>query len=734
MGRIRILSDDIANKIAAGEVVERPASVAKELLENALDAGATELRVETEAGGSRLLKITDNGHGMGRDDAMLAFERHATSKLRDADDLAAIHTLGFRGEALPSIAAVSRLTLITRERDSESGTIVEINGGRVRRCEDIATATGTSISVEDLFYNVPARKKFLRSEQTELAHIGTLLTHYSLAHPEKAFELRHAGRTLLDVSPVTSLRDRLYQVFGGQTLAELVDLGETTRELSVMPPMPPPWKRKPDDPPPQAVRKEFKLRGFISAPHIQKTNRNSIYLFVNGRLIRDKLIMHALTGAYHNLIPSDAFPFAALFLDMPADEVDVNVHPAKTEVRFHHRSFVHDLVQDTLRDCLMASRPAASAPVPEVLGMPRPVDFSQATNAPDGQPATGLPSEASPSPGAHIPTGPPIDFRSPAQPGSQLPYTEFSQRELDAAFASRVDFSSASAPGESRPGGPLASHPATPVFGGKSAQAGYHPPLHFGEFSLKREPGPPARLPFGVPTPEETAAKAALSIDAAPFNGSEGESVAAAYRALRSEELENLEALKRLRPIGQLKNSFIIAVGEDGLWLIDQHIAHERILFEKILEGFARGQVESQRLLIPLVVELSVGAELDYASIEAELRALGFDSEPFGPRTIAIKAAPADLPFSEIEGMIREVLEKPDADWRQRSPEDIRRDLAASMACKASVKINMPLEQNKMEWLLRTLADTRYPMTCPHGRPIALRYATNEILKAFHRI
>lgn len=730
MGRIRILSDEIANKIAAGEVVERPASVAKELLENALDAGATEIRVEAEAGGSRLLKISDNGHGMGRDDAMLAFERHSTSKLRDAEDLASIQTLGFRGEALPSIAAVSRLTLISRDKNSDSGTVVEINGGRVRRCEDIATPVGTSIAVADLFYNVPARKKFLRSEQTELAHIGTLLTHYSLAHPEKSFELRHGGRALLDVSPVETLGERLYQVFGGQTVQELVDLGEHGRELSVTPPMPPPWKRTAGDPPPQPELKQFSLRGYISGPHIQKANRNAIYLFVNGRLIRDKLIMHALNSAYHNLIPRDAYPFAALFLECPADEVDVNVHPAKTEVRFHHRTFVHDFIQDTLRDCLMANRPTAPAPAPQVMGEMRRIDFgADPTGQSLSSEAAGWPEDASPNPGTQNPTGPPLDFRSPAQPGSALPYTEFSQRELDAAFASRVDFSPAS-----RSGGPLASHHAVPVFGGKAAQAGYHPPLQFGEFSLRQQPGPPPRLPFGQNAQADDGAEPAPEIDAAPFAGAESEGVEAAYRQLVSQESQNLEALRGLRPIGQLKHSFIIAVDEEGLWLIDQHIAHERILFEKVLEGFARGRMESQRLLIPLVVELSAGAQLDYASIEGELRALGFDTEPFGPRTLSVKAAPADLPFSEIEGLIREVLERPDADWRTRSPEDIRRELAASMACKASIKINTPLDQAKMEWLLRTLAETRYPMTCPHGRPIALRYATNDILKAFHRI
>lgn len=710
MGRIQILSDDIANKIAAGEVVERPASVAKELLENALDAGATEIRVEAEAGGSRLLKVSDNGEGMGRDDAMLAFERHSTSKLREAEDLVAIRTLGFRGEALPSIASVSRLTLISREKQSDAGTIVEINGGRVRRCEDIAAPVGTSIAVADLFYNVPARKKFLRSEQTELAHIGTLLTHYSLAQPEKSFELRHGGRILLEVSPVATLGERLYQVFGGQTLKQLVDLGEHRRELSVMPPLPPPWKRNAEDPPPQPALKQFTLRGYISGPHIQKANRNAIYLFVNGRLIRDKLLMHALNSAYHNLIPSDAYPFAALFLECPADEVDVNVHPAKTEVRFHHRSFVHDFVQETLRESLMANRPAAPAPAPRVLG-----GFRHEPSARDAAPPAS--------------DGAPIDFRTAPQPGSTLPYTEFSQRELDAAFISRVDFSPQIARSERTADSDAAIPPGTTRSG-----TAYHPPLQFGEFSSKPRHVSPEGTPHPDAVPTATGTSANTVIDATPLTGAESVNVTAAYQELVSFEAPTLEALRNLRPIGQLKQSFIIAVGEDGVWLIDQHIAHERILFEKVLEGFARGGVEAQRLLIPLVVELSAGAQLDYASIEQELRALGFDTEPFGPRRLSVKAVPADLSLSDAESLIREVLEQPDADWRGRSPADIRRALAASMACKAAIKINTPLDQTKMEWLLRTLAETCYPMTCPHGRPIALHYGVNDILKAFHRI
>ena len=265
MGRIRILSDTIANKIAAGEVVERPSSVVKELLENSLDAGSSEIRVETEAGGRKLIRLTDNGIGMMRDDALLAFERHATSKLADVKDLLSIATLGFRGEALPSIASVSRLTLETRAREEVSGTAVEIAGGKLLRCDEAALVGGTAITVRDLFFNVPARKKFLRSDQTEVAHIASLVTHYSLAHPSKSFSLRHNQSELLNTTPVATLRERVFQVFGSQTLEDLLDLGDLTRNLAI--PM------EPDEAP---LTRRFRLRGFVSGPQVQKLNRNSV--------------------------------------------------------------------------------------------------------------------------------------------------------------------------------------------------------------------------------------------------------------------------------------------------------------------------------------------------------------------------------------------------------------------------------------------------------------------------
>src|SRR6266850_973305 len=351
MGRIRVLPDQIANKIAAGEVVERPASVLKELLENSLDAGGTRFRIEIENGGRRLIRIADDGCGMSRDDAMLAFERHATSKLRDVKDLLSISTLGFRGEALPSIASVSRLLLETRSPEETTGALVEIAGGKMLRCDEAALAAGTSIAVRDLFFNVPARKKFLRSDQTELAHIASLVTHYSLAHPRKAFQLRHGAGALLDVTPVETLRERVYQVFGNQTLDDLTDLGMIERELEVVAPE-------------EHESRVFCVRGFVSSPQVQKLNRNSIFLFVNGRLIRDRLLLHALSAAYHNLMPAACYPFALLFLDCDCEEVDVNVHPSKTEVRFRHGSFVHDFVRDSIRNKLIASRPASSLPLP----------------------------------------------------------------------------------------------------------------------------------------------------------------------------------------------------------------------------------------------------------------------------------------------------------------------------------------------------------------------------------
>jgi DNA mismatch repair protein MutL len=633
MGRIRVLSDNVANKIAAGEVVERPASVVKELLENSLDAGATEFRLDVEAGGRRLIRLADNGSGMMRDDALLAFERHATSKLSDVKDLLSIATLGFRGEALPSIASVSRLQLETRAAEETAGTLVEIAGGKILRCEDVALAGGTIVTVRDLFYNVPARKKFLRSEPTEIAHVASLMTHYSLAHPGKSFRLRHNGSDLLDVSPVESLRERVYQVFGSTTLEDLLDLADHERGL--------PFAAEDD----QAVSRHFRLRGFVSGPQVQRLNRNSIYLFVNGRLIRDRLLLHAISAAYHNLMPPACYPFALLFLDCDPEEVDVNVHPSKTEVRFRHGSLIHDFVRDTIRDVLMEQRPVSR-------------------------------------------------ISSPSQPAA-LPYSEFTQRLENMELVA----------------------PALPLAG---APVLLEDPSALPEFKLRRPPSPAPRFEFADAPPSQ---KLAIPDTHGPL-----------FPDAILPEPESLEALRDLRPLGQIHDSFIIAAGRDGLWIIDQHVAHERILFEQVLAARSRNAVETQGLLMPLVISLTPAQQLEYARIADELNSLGFDTEPFGNRTIAVKSAPAGLGAADIEKVVFEILEISERELRKASVDDLRRAMAASIACRAAIKINMRLEPAKMDWLLRTLAQTSSPMSCPHGRPIALRYATRDILKSFHRI
>jgi DNA mismatch repair protein MutL len=662
VGRIRILPDQVANKIAAGEVVERPASVVKELLENSLDADSPSFRVDVESGGRRLIRVADEGSGMLRDDALLAFERHATSKLRDVKDLLSIATLGFRGEALPSIASVSRLLLETRSPEETTGTRIEIAGGKMVRCEEAALAGGTVVTVRDLFYNVPARKKFLRTEQTELAHIASLVTHYSLAHPEKTFRLSSGANELLHVTPVATLAERVYQVFGSQVLEDLVEIGVREKELLLPPPSVPPsqaiaeYRSEPEESP---VRL-FRLKGFFSRPQVQKANRNSIYIFVNGRLIRDRLLLHALAAAYHNLMPPAAYPFALLFLECDAEEVDVNVHPSKTEVRFRHGSFVHDFVRDTIRERLIESRPAPS--------------FSPAPR----------PSNA-------------------IQPAAQLPYSEFSQMLANEAAPESIAETGAE------------SAPALP------------------DFTLRPAAGPAPRLDFSAPAIEIAPAQGVGSPPAgrlARHRDTHGQFPAG---AIPPPEM-SLSVLSDLRPLGQIHESFIIAAGRDGLWIVDQHVAHERILFEQVLKQRAAGRVEMQRLLMPLILQLTPEQQIDYARIADELHASGFETEPFGNRTIAVKAAPAAVSPTDLEKILFEILETAETELRNVSLEDLRRGICASIACQAAIKINTRLDAQKMEWLLRALAATDCPMSCPHGRPIALQYPTREILKAFHRI
>ena len=653
MGRVKILPVKVANQIAAGEVVERPASVCKELLENSLDAGATRIRIEIQSGGRRLIRVADNGHGMLLDDALVAIERHGTSKLRELGDLLAIPTLGFRGEALPSIGSVSRLLLETQYTGEETGAIVEINGGKIADVREEALNPGTTVTVRNLFYNVPARRKFLRTEQTELSHIVQLVTHYSLAHCDKSFTLSNEHSTLLNVTPVETLRERIYQIFGGDTLDELVEMAPVERRLQVAgSPVPPTLAvRAYREGRPETTEHEFRLRGFFSEPQVHKRSRNSVFIFVNNRLIRDKVILKAISSAYYNFMPSGSFPFALMFLDLSPEEVDVNVHPSKTEVRFRHQSFVYDFVRDSIRACLEKSKPASQLPPPQTV-------VEAADDAPQSETVV---TDERPTPDEAF------LLRPDAPPPARF---DFNSDDV-------IEVSGAS--------------------GFAEAPAAITPPI---SFEADRAAG------------YSTHSRAPL-VDRHP---------------------DSLGDLSDLRLLGQIKESFIVAAGPDGLWIIDQHVAHERILYERVMAERMSGRVEVQRLLMPIVLTLTPDQQITFTEIESEFRANGFELEPFGKRTIAVKAAPAALTPHEVETLVQEILETPQREMRELSLDDLRRHMAATIACHAAIKINMPLDKEKMRWLLDSLAKTDCPMACPHGRPIALKYGMRDILKAFHRV
>ena len=636
MGRIHVLSETVANQIAAGEVVERPASVVKEMLENSLDAGATRIKISVEAGGKKLIQITDNGCGMVRDDAMLAFERHATSKIKDAEDLLSIATLGFRGEALPSIASVSRLRLETRAAEEPSGTVVEINGGKIARVEEAGLPMGTSITVRDLFFNVPARKKFLKTESTELSHIASLVTHYALAHPDKHFELHSASNALLVAPPVAGHSERVYQVFGKETLDQLISVASRQALERVGLPQPPPWRRQEssspaaDDLKSEATRAgvsaphepfgEMRIHGFVSKPEIQKLNRNSLFVFVNGRLIRDRLVQHALTEAYSNIIPPSVYPVVLLFLELPAAEVDVNVHPSKTEVRFRQQTAMHDFVRDSVRAALMKARP-----VPQFMTEIR-------AHATAGQALT---------------------------PGAVTPGAEW------APSSSAI----------SAPGAAAAAADETAIFsGGFALQAPVQPPISARrqfEGGIAVEANAALPVARGLENAPLVASAAAASVPPRQLDVIPDHGCAPALDV--GEEEPTLASLTTLKPLGQIRNSFILAVNEDGLWIVDQHVAHERVLFERVLR-------------------------------------------------------------QRVENMLHELIDQFAREEQSLNLEKIRTRIAASIACHAAIKVNMPLEQNKMEWLLAELAKTDHPMSCPHGRPVVLRYSVKDIQRAFKRI
>ena len=639
MSKIKVLPDSLANKIAAGEVVERPASVVKELLENALDAGAGRVNIEVEAGGKRLIRVLDDGEGMTRDDAIIAFERHATSKLRTADDLEAITTLGFRGEALPSIASVSRLFLRTKiSRDTE-GTEVEFNGGKLVAVRDIAWPGGSEVEVRDLFFNIPARRKFMKSDATESFHIANLVQHYALANPQISFLLVGNGRDVIRVSTARSLKERAYQVLGGGLLDKLAEVSSEADGLRVS--------------------------GFVSNPQEQRSSRDAQYLFINRRFVRDQLIGRALSEAYRSMMPSGTYPAAVLFIEVPPTDVDVNVHPAKTEVRFLHEGAVLAFVRDAVVEALRSTQPITQVP-----GVAR----ARAEDSPGAGEWGNRGAEGSRSEVEEVQRGRGAEeWRSAGESSSQSP-------RLHEVNGARV---------ESRE----LIEQANAIYAGRTTVND--------EAELERRCATDSMLSKSEATP------------------------------LESNKLPGFG--HGIKPLGQIRDSYIVATDEEGLLLVDQHVAHERILFEQFRDARLARSSGLQPLLIPATLDLSPSEAEAFSIVETELENLGIETMCLSGRTIAIKTAPAGLGPGDVLAVVREVLTVVEREHRHSTLEGIRDGIAAELACKAAIKVNMPLTSEKMQWLIDELMKTQNPMTCPHGRPIVMRMGLRDIERGFKR-
>ena len=608
MGRITKLADDLANQIAAGEGVERPASVVKELVENAIDAHATRIAVTVEYGGKKLVRVEDDGDGMDPGDARLCLERHATSKIRRADDLATISTLGFRGEALPSIASVSHFRIRTRARGSASGTEIRVNGGLIESVVEAGGPEGTMIEVADLFYNLPARRKFLKSDAAESAQVSRFVTQLALCYPEVGFTLTSAGRKVLAVPPVASLSDRLYQLYGDRQ--DLVRVDRHGAELD--------------------------LHGFAASLAEQGPTRGPQHLFVNRRIVKDRTIAHAILDAYSVATNKERSPEVHLFLEVPPDRVDVNVHPTKAEVRFREQSMVHEMVRHALGEAL------GRGPAPELT--------LRASDIFPGRPT------------------------QPAIPGSLA----------GGIYTSRWA-------------------PAVPHEGSHEGAGTMVP--HGQLSNLREEPpgGTSVRNPReGTPVwdPREE-----------PPGGN----------------------LRPMIPLGQFRDTFIIAIDDEGISVIDQHVAHERVLFERIMQRLADHPLESQRLLVPMVMELPDAERQALVSRAPELARFGFEVEEFGGDALKVTAVPALLPPDECDAALRALADDLEGLDRGLRVEESLKQIAATTACHAAVKANYPLTLEKMRHILEELRATAYSTVCPHGRPVMLRITRREVEKNFDR-
>lgn len=671
MNRIRLLPEQVANQIAAGEVVERPASVVKELVENALDAQARRITVEVQAGGRSLIRVTDDGVGMSRDDALLCLERHATSKIQRAEDLAAIATMGFRGEALPSIASVSRFTLTTRERDADApeGTQIVIAGGKILEVKAAGSAPGTSLEVRQLFFNLPARRKFLRAEETEAAHIQHYLTLAALAFPEVAFTFHKDGRLVWQLPAVKSgddsaparlaaLRERLRALYGDErrfltvnfTIAMPVAVDGTDEPGAA--------------PAPRAA--DFRVWGFIGAPGVSRATREDQHLFVNRRPVENRGLNFALLEGYHTALMKGRYPVCCLFLEMDPAAVDVNIHPAKREVKFHREFDVRRWVAQAVRETLLAFH-------------------------------AGEPTER-------------------PKPEARTPHSEPASPTIDRAQTTLPNF-------------PAKLSPASVVE--PAPRTAQQPPLKMG-FAPAAQPAPQSQPPIPVqplpPTSAVEAEPAAIPVSTDP-------AVAAPETARVAPATPTPLLDVPLRLIGVVGRLYVLFESDRGLVLMDQHAAHERVLFEQMLERLERGdQSPSQKLLLPETVELSVR---DMAFLRGQLPALvrlGVGLSEFGERTFLLDALPPFVKVSDSRRFVLDLVDELKAAGREVNALRLGEHTVAKTVCRHAVKANDPLAGPELLKLVEALRRCAMPYTCPHGRPTLIEFSYRELEKKFGRL
>jgi DNA mismatch repair protein MutL len=678
MNRIRLLPEQVANQIAAGEVIERPASVVKELVENSLDAQASRLTVEIQAGGRSLIRVVDDGFGMSRDDALLSLERHATSKIRRAEDLAAIATMGFRGEALPSIASVSRFTLTTRERDSESpeGTQINISGGKMYEVKAAGSAPGTTVEVRQLFFNLPARRKFLRTEETESAHIQHYLMLAALAYPEVALTFRKDGRPVWQLPAVgggataagrmEALRERLRALYGSDQKLLPVEFS------AKLPGWNEPAEENVENAGESESGSEFRVWGFIGAPGVSRSTREDQHLFVNRRPVENRGLNFALLEGYHTALMKGRYPVCCLFLELDPAGVDVNIHPAKREVKFHREGEIRRLVAQAVRQTL--------------------VDFHS------GQP--GNASSGVLGPRVETPTDPSLASGQPQESSPLRP--TFSSRPAAPQPASTEQSSLPHFP----PG-------LTPPSATGAPPAGVQPALKLG---FSRGPGAP--LPAGSP--------------ASPTGGSAPEIGSPAPAAAPANAVPLLHVPLRL--VGVIGKLYVVLESDRGLVLLDQHAAHERILFEQMLNRLEQqAQAPSQKLLLPETVELSARDASFVREQLVMLARLGVGLSEFGERTFLLDALPPFVRTAEPRRFVIELIDELKAAGQAVNTLRLGEHVVAKTVCRHAVKANDPLAGPELEKLLEELRGCAMPYTCPHGRPTILEMSFRELEKKFGR-